>query len=337
MSSLQYKLKPQEKLILFLERSKKAISRVQELGKTRLSLLLIPHSQEKIYKIELSINLLFFLGLTAAFILLASFYYSLKYISFPENHRELYESSSRNRLYFIHQDMMIDEMDDTVDILIKKTRRLHRTIWKQSSALDYFSLNWRDWIPNSIFSEKQEELSSNMQIYRSTVKKVRKLSQRLKQLKPGFENAIEFLETREGIYQSMPQGRPLAPGVGFITSLFGKRNDPFGLGEGEFHSGIDFASSYRTPIYATGPGIIAELRETPGGLGRSVRINHGNGIYTLYGHCYEFKVREGQKVKRGQLIALMGATGKATGSHVHYEVHIGSEPSMDPREFINLE
>ncbi|MCE9499074.1 MAG: M23 family metallopeptidase [Leptospira sp.] len=71
--------------------------------------------------------------------------------------------------------------------------------------------------------------------------------------------------------------------------------------------------------------------------GKSVRIDHENGFYTLYGHCSLILVTKGMKVKRGDKIALVGATGKATGPHLHYEVHIGMDPPVDPKEFINID
>ncbi|HNK94672.1 MAG TPA: M23 family metallopeptidase, partial [Leptospiraceae bacterium] len=155
--------------------------------------------------------------------------------------------------------------------------------------------------------------------------------------KANFQNSMDYLETRESIFESMPRGRPLGPGVGLITSTYGHREDPFYVDVGEFHNGIDFASANGTPIYATAPGIVADASGSDGGLGLHVRINHENGFFTMYGHCSKLLVAEGDVVKQGDIIALVGSTGKATGSHLHYEVHIGLDPPINPQEFINID
>jgi murein DD-endopeptidase MepM/ murein hydrolase activator NlpD len=148
---------------------------------------------------------------------------------------------------------------------------------------------------------------------------------------------MDYLETRESIFASMPRGRPLGAGIGLITSTFGVREDPFYVGIGEFHNGIDFASANGTPIYATAPGIVIDASNSDGGLGNHVRIEHENGFHTTYGHCSELFVKKGDRVKRGDLIASVGASGKATGNHLHYEVRVGNDPPMNPQEFINID
>jgi len=162
------------------------------------------------------------------------------------------------------------------------------------------------------------------------------LHSNLAELKPVFLNSSDYLETRESIVQSMPRGRPLGPGVGFIASTYGGREDPV-YGGKEFHNGVDFAAPMRTPIYATAPGIVADANFSESNFGNHLRINHENGFFTLYAHCSELKVKKGDSIKRGDLIALVGSTGKSTGSHLHYEVHIGMDPAYNPQEFINID
>ncbi|MEM7181688.1 MAG: M23 family metallopeptidase [Spirochaetota bacterium] len=339
MSSSKYNLSTREKLVLAKESWKKKLQQLRNHGKTRISLLLIPHSQEKIARIEMSISMLAFFSLTSALILLFSFYYGIKLMFLQADHKNLYNTGNRNVAYFLEHRRNVEKLRKTIKKVKSQTNRLHQIIWGKKMHYDLFSFRLQNlqlaaMIP---LEDAGQQQNSNMSLFSQTVSDIANLHKQLDDLKPRFENTLDYLETRESVYQSMPQGRPLAPGVGFISSLYGKRPDPFGLGEGEFHNGIDFAASYRTPIYATAPGTIAELKVAAGGLGKSIRVDHGYGIYTLYGHCYEFKVKEGQKVERGDLIGLMGATGKATGSHVHYEVHIGSDPAVNPKEFINFE
>lgn len=108
-----------------------------------------------------------------------------------------------------------------------------------------------------------------------------------------------------------------------IASGFGMRIHPI-YGIAKMHNGLDFTAPQGTPIYATGDGTIttADMGE---GFGNHVVINHGYGYETLYGHMVRIKVREGQHVKRGEVIGWVGSTGASTGPHCHYEVHINGE------------
>jgi len=98
-----------------------------------------------------------------------------------------------------------------------------------------------------------------------------------------------------------------------------------------FHEGMDFSAPVGTDIYATGNGVVtfAGWRQ---GYGETVEIDHGFGYSTRYAHCHKLFARTGKKVKRGDVIALVGNTGKSTGPHVHYEVHYNGRP-IDPRNY----
>ena len=108
-----------------------------------------------------------------------------------------------------------------------------------------------------------------------------------------------------------------------IASGFGMRIDPV-YGTPKMHKGLDFTAPQGTPIYATGDGTVSVAGRAVGGFGNHVEINHGYGYSSLYGHMYRIKVRPGQRVKRGQVIGWVGNTGKSTGPHCHYEVHINN-------------
>jgi len=123
----------------------------------------------------------------------------------------------------------------------------------------------------------------------------------------------------------------LLPTEGHISSGFGWRINPLG-GGAQFHSGLDINSEQGTNIYATADGMVIIAGMT-GGYGNEVRISHGLGFTTLYGHCSEIFVTDGQEVKRGDLIAAVGCTGWATGPHLHYEVRINNVP-VDPMGYI---
>ena len=123
------------------------------------------------------------------------------------------------------------------------------------------------------------------------------------------------------------------PILGPISSSFGEREDPvLGTGEGEFHAGIDISGPMGTPIHATADGVVVSAG-MENGYGRMVRIDHGHGIMTCYGHMSGFAVTAGQSVVRGDVIGYVGHSGRTTGNHVHYEVRIHNTP-VNPHKYL---
>jgi murein DD-endopeptidase MepM/ murein hydrolase activator NlpD len=125
----------------------------------------------------------------------------------------------------------------------------------------------------------------------------------------------------------------LWPVDGQVTASFGERIDPFN-GEGAFHSGVDISSPYGTPIVAPADGVVT-FADLLGGYGRLVMITHGNGITTRYGHLSGFAVTAGQSVHRGDVIGYVGASGRSTGPHLHYEVRINDTP-VNPYKYLRM-
>ena len=139
------------------------------------------------------------------------------------------------------------------------------------------------------------------------------------------------LEQLEQGVTAIPSARPINVAVNF-TSGFGVRSDPF-RGRAAMHGGVDLAGPVGTPVYATADGIVAKSEWNSGGYGNLVEINHGQGIETRYGHLSRLIARAGQRVRRGDLIGLMGSTGRSTGSHLHYEVRIDGR-AVNPIPFM---
>lgn len=116
-----------------------------------------------------------------------------------------------------------------------------------------------------------------------------------------------------------------------FTSNFGIRTDPF-RGGAAMHAGVDIPGAYATPIYATADAVVGRTGWA-GGYGNLVELEHGRGIQTRYGHLSSILVAPGERVKRGQMIALMGSTGRSTGTHLHYEVRIDGR-AVNPVPFL---
>jgi murein DD-endopeptidase MepM/ murein hydrolase activator NlpD len=120
---------------------------------------------------------------------------------------------------------------------------------------------------------------------------------------------------------------------GEISSFYGYRVDPFGSGGGDFHPGLDIAQSYGEPVKAANAGTV-EMAGWNGGYGRYIRIDHGNGLETAYGHMSALVVEPGQKVSKGQVIGFVGSSGASTGPHLHFEV-LKSGNTDNPLSYVN--
>jgi murein DD-endopeptidase MepM/ murein hydrolase activator NlpD len=125
--------------------------------------------------------------------------------------------------------------------------------------------------------------------------------------------------------RTLPLGQPLT--TMNVTSNFGRRVDPF-VGTIAMHTGVDLAAVSGTPVHATGAGTVV-IASYNGGYGNEVKIDHGNGITTIYGHMSRILVRVGDTVGTGDIIGRVGSTGRSTGPHLHYEIRRNDQP-FDP-------
>lgn len=148
----------------------------------------------------------------------------------------------------------------------------------------------------------------------------------------GFSNLFSSLQRLDGETKSanyIPSGRPVEKLS--MTSNFGVRSDPFN-GGARMHKGIDIPGPIGTRIYATADGIVSRAGWASG-YGNLVQISHGGGMETRYGHMSKLLVAANSYVHRGQLIGLMGSTGRSTGSHLHYEVRVDGQ-AINPIPFV---
>jgi murein DD-endopeptidase MepM/ murein hydrolase activator NlpD len=143
-----------------------------------------------------------------------------------------------------------------------------------------------------------------------------------------FQELVEYLEDQKSLLASTPS---IWPVKGWLTSGFGYRTSPF-TGRREMHKGLDVATRTGTPIIAPADGIVV-FSGREGGFGKMLSIDHGYGIVSKYGHCSTIEAKLGQKVKRGDIVARVGNTGRSTGPHLHYEVAVNGV-SVNPIRYI---
>ncbi len=143
-----------------------------------------------------------------------------------------------------------------------------------------------------------------------------------------IEDYVKRIQTRLKKVEESGNTRPsIKPLIGVITRKFDEKIPE----DGTLHKGVDIASILNDPIYATAPGLISKTDDLKD-LGNTIVIDHGNGLFTTYGHLNRISVKVGDLVKRGQTIGTVGMTGNATGPHLHYEV-IKDKININPEDY----
>ena len=152
--------------------------------------------------------------------------------------------------------------------------------------------------------------------------RIEKLKKKMYIQTKSYDELLEMAKNKELQLAATPTIAPVAKkNLKRVASGYGFRMDPFNKTR-TMHKGLDFSAPRGTPIYVTGDGVVKRVENRDrGGYGKFIDVDHGFGFVTRYGHLYSVNVKKGQKVKRGELIAQVGNTGRSTAPHLHYEVH----------------
>jgi murein DD-endopeptidase MepM/ murein hydrolase activator NlpD len=162
---------------------------------------------------------------------------------------------------------------------------------------------------------------NNSEIVKETTKKLDIISKQIYIQSKSFDEVVELVKNKEKMIACIPAIQPIKnKNLTQVASGWGWRIHPI-YKIRKFHYGMDFMGSTGTPVYATGDGSVIEVSRSRVGLGNYLVINHGFGYSTYYAHLSRFKIKAGDKVKRGDLIGFIGSTGTSTSPHLHYEVH----------------
>ena len=170
-----------------------------------------------------------------------------------------------------------------------------------------------------------DRLKSDRQALSQAEDRLAEDSRRLSQI------ILAKVQPYDGLILPPGTGQLMYPTIGPVTSNFGWRTHPI-LGTERFHSGIDFGADYGSLIYASEQGRVI-YADWYGGYGNAVIVDHGNGMTTLYAHCSDLYVKDGDIVAKGQPIASVGSTGFSTGPHLHFELRANGEP-IDPAAYL---
>lgn len=282
------------------------------------TLMIVPHSGRSILSISIPIIILKIIGgLMVGIVAVAAIYavnFSISYREMKASNQDLavkardYNKLQQQLDYFVKKTQTLEEkmqslekLDSDLRNLLKNDPALKKNIdLKQESYSTNYMLASRGGID-------REKAMRDLQILES---KLPQQEQSLKELKNAVIQRNQRLASTPSIW----------PVAGRITSDFGYRRSPFGSRR-EFHDGLDIAAPYGTPIRAAADGMVVFTGYRQG-YGNMVTISHGYGIETSYGHTSKILVKRGQQVKKGQVIAKVGNTGRSTGPHVHYMVSV---------------
>ena len=179
------------------------------------------------------------------------------------------------------------------------------------------------------------DLATNVDVQRRHTSLMREMHSQIDLLQAASENQqekmlsqLDKLESQKSLLASTPAIRPAK---GWLTSKFGYRTSPF-TGRREFHKGLDIANQKGTKVLVTADGMVKSVGSRRY-LGNYIVIDHGHGMVTHYGHLAKALIKRGDKVKRGDVIAEMGNSGRSTGPHVHYAVYLNGVP-VNPSTYI---
>ena len=236
--------------------------------------------------------------------------------------------------------------NDELEYALQKLNDQVKAISQQMATLEkrdndvYRSIFEAQPIPDSIRAleaEKAREIAkveglSEGRLIFSIDTTIRKLKARIEAQKKSYKELTNLVENKELLLAATPAIQPVSnQDLNRIASGYGYRIDPV-YKTIKLHAGLDFAAPQGTPIYATADGTVKVSGFSDGGYGNHVVINHGYGYETLYGHMVRIKVRNGTRVKRGEVVGYVGNTGKSTGPHCHYEVRKNGQ-KLDPVYF----
>lgn len=225
----------------------------------------------------------------------------------------------------------LDLLDNTLGDIQQRDDNIYRVIFNAEPV----SNAQRKAGFGGINKYKELEGYSDSELVIETTKKLEKLSNKMVVQWRSYEEVVSMAEEKEEFLSSIPAISPISDkDLTRFASGYGYRIHPI-YRTRKMHSGIDLTAPTGTHIYSTGDGKIIKAGYTLGGYGKRVIVDHGFGFKTLYAHMHEIEVKVGQKVKRGELIGLVGNTGRSTAPHLHYEVRKQNKPENPVNYYYN--
>lgn len=303
----------------------------------KLSLIVLGGSGSSIKQIHLSAKQFFLIALAAAAVLSAGAYGFVDYMSLQRKvaDKQLVEQQlAEYGQEVVLQRQQIQKFATEINELKSRILNLNQFEERIRILANIDRPDGHDGL-FGVGGSAPEDLNPAIELNQKHHKLIKDMHQQMKQLNDASQNQsyafthlMGKLEEQKNLLAHTPAIRPAK---GWVTSTFAYRKSPF-TGKKEFHKGIDIANRSGSEIVATADGVVSFVG-TNGAFGNIVVVDHGYGLVTRYAHIQEGLKKKGERVHRGDTIALMGNTGRSTGPHVHYEVRLNGVP-VNPSKYI---
>ena len=276
----------------------------------------------------LRVKLLRVFGIVSALVVSSSLviWLYLKFVPRPQDKMIVYRLNTLKEGYK-NLSEKLKTLEDEMALLEKRDNEVYRSIFEANPLPD----SARAKLTESKKEFEKINAMSDEELSKDIADNLNNISARIQYQFNSYKQIEKLISNQDQKLTSIPAIQPVSnKELTRITSGFGMRIHPI-YGIAKMHNGLDFTAPQGTPIYATGDGLVIAAGASTG-TGNHVIINHGYGYESEYMHMVRIKVREGVRVKRGQIIGWVGNTGASTGPHCHYEVHINGRP-VDPVYF----
>ncbi len=306
---------------------KRLYYRFLEYGHQQLTVMFVPHSEKKVISFRISIFSLWIIGIVSAIFIVGG---SLALVSKNSTDTRADRLENQTKL----QAMQIKKFVESVTVLRERFTSFKENVNKIYGITGVGQIPEKKdsgSVPSFVSDTKSG--SSESLIVPPEVEELNRMEREITVNKERIQRVVKFLERNKELMREIPSLWPLSGGMGWITSPFGPRLDPF-TGEAEFHTGVDIAALPGTPVRATADGEVVFAGRSRG-YGIKVEIKHSYGFKTVYAHLQWSRVRVGDFVKKGQVIGYVGTSGYSTGFHLHYEVRIGNQV-VDPIPYLTV-
>jgi len=288
----------------------------------------------KYYKVEFSLKQKALKGLAYlfAFLVNASIGYLLYSVAFDSpKEKGLKRQISEMNLNIELFNKQLDNIESVLGDMQQRDDNIYRTIF-EAEPLNY-SVREAGFGGSNRYRNLEKLENSKMVI--NTAKRLDILTRKVVVQSKSYDDLVKMAVNKEKMLASIPAIQPIAnKDLARTASGWGYRIHPI-YKIRKFHYGIDFTAPTGSDIYVTGDGIVDKIESSHRGYGNSIIVNHGFGIKTIYGHLNGFKVKQGQRVKRGDIIGIVGSTGLSTAPHLHYEVLRNGEKVNPINYFFN--
>jgi murein DD-endopeptidase MepM/ murein hydrolase activator NlpD len=269
---------------------------------------------------KLGIFFLSLLGMVLSGFLLLLIYINLPYIETPKE-KELKRELSNMELQFELLNKKMEQAEVVLAEIADRDNNLYRVYFEANPIPD----EQRKAGFGGINRYKDLEGFDNSKLIAASSKRLDILTKQIVVQSRSLDEIAKLAEEKEQLLAAIPAIQPVDnEDLTRVASGFGYRTDPFTKAR-KFHWGMDFTARRGTPVYASGDGVVSRADNTASGYGKHIRIDHGYGYESLYAHLYDYNVRAGQRVKRGDLIGFIGSTGRSEAPHLHYEIFKDNE------------